>query len=160
MNLLAHAIKLASTAHEHQLDKSGLPYILHPLRVMMWVIEAGFFSEATQIAAVLHDVVEDTDRTLDDIEREFGSTVAQAVDALTRRYDLELNEPLETYKEYIVRCCENQIGRWVKEFDIRDNMDPRRYHKDVPYQRYLWTLEYLQELRSIDRARAEHGVIS
>lgn len=158
MNLLAHAITLSSSAHEHQLDKSGMPYILHPLRVMMLAQVSGH-TEALQIAAVLHDIVEDTPTTLRCIEIEFGSQVVKVVDALTHRHD-ESGISLESYKEYIVRCCENPMARIIKGYDIQDNMDPRRYHKDAPYKRYIWALGHLQELKDLDRHRAEHGVVS
>ena len=85
MSGLAYAIKFAAAAHEDQVDKSGAPYILHPLRIMMRLREAGF-AEAYLIAAVLHDVVEDTPVTMEDIQAHFSKRVSLAVLALTRLY--------------------------------------------------------------------------
>ena len=77
------AIKFATKAHEGQLRKSGDPYIVHPLAVMQILKDWGM-DEDTCIAGVLHDTVEDTDVTLEDIRREFGETVAFLVDGVTK----------------------------------------------------------------------------
>lgn len=77
------AIKLATEAHEGQFRKSGDPYIVHPLAVMKMVQGWGM-DEDTVIAAVLHDTVEDTKVTLDDVRQEFGETVAFLVDGVTK----------------------------------------------------------------------------
>jgi (p)ppGpp synthase/HD superfamily hydrolase len=81
MATLERAIAIAAAAHTGQTDKGGQPYILHPLRVMMRCTTAD-----EQIAAVLHDVVEDSDVTLADLEQEgFPRSVVEAVEALTKR---------------------------------------------------------------------------
>ena len=77
------AIDLATKAHEGQLRKSGDPYISHPLAVMK-IVEDWGMDEDTIIAAVLHDTVEDTDITLEDIKNEFGENVAFLVDGVTK----------------------------------------------------------------------------
>jgi len=77
------AIKFATSAHEGQFRKSGDPYITHPLAVMKIVQDWGM-DEDTCIAAVLHDTVEDTSITLEDIKREFGEPVAFLVDGVTK----------------------------------------------------------------------------
>ncbi|MBQ7040812.1 bifunctional (p)ppGpp synthetase/guanosine-3',5'-bis(diphosphate) 3'-pyrophosphohydrolase [Candidatus Saccharibacteria bacterium] len=77
------AIDLATKAHEGQLRKSGDPYISHPLAVMK-IVEDWGMDEDTIIAAVLHDTVEDTDVTLEDIKNEFGENVAFLVDGVTK----------------------------------------------------------------------------
>lgn len=81
---LARAIRLAAVAHGGQVDLAGAPYVLHPLRVMAAVRSAGY-EESVQVAAVLHDVVEDTDVMLRDVEDLFGAEVAGLVDVLSRR---------------------------------------------------------------------------
>ncbi len=135
--LVGRAIVFASSAHIRQTDKCGQPYILHPLRVMFAVRDRGC-TEEVQAAAVLHDTVEDTDTTLETIRDLFGDTVARFVDRMTRRKD-------ETYKEYIVRCCEIGGGRYIKEADVGDNSDlMKRYHPDAPYGRYIETVCYLR----------------
>jgi (p)ppGpp synthase/HD superfamily hydrolase len=112
---LAHAIRIAAEVHEGQVDKAGQPYILHVMRVMF-----GCTSPEAQVAAALHDVVEDTDWTLDDLRREgFTETVVQTVDALTRREG-------EEYFEFARRAAATPLGREVKRADLLDNMDIRR----------------------------------
>lgn len=112
---LAKAIRIAAAAHEGQVDKAGQPYILHVLRVMF-----GCTSPAAQVAAALHDVVEDTDWTLDDLRAEkFGETVVDIVDALTRREG-------EDYFDFARRAAATPLSREVKRADLLDNMDVRR----------------------------------
>lgn len=111
---LNDAIALATHAHGDQLDKAGKPYILHPLRVMLQME-----TEDEQIVGVLHDIVEDTEITLEEIEELYGPVIREGVDAMTRRAD-------ETYFQYIDRCKRNPIGRKVKIADTRDNLSPAR----------------------------------
>ncbi len=77
------AIKVATKAHEGQLRKSGDPYIVHPLAVMK-ILQDWHMDEDTIIAGVLHDTVEDTSLTLEDIKNEFGEGVAHLVDGVTK----------------------------------------------------------------------------
>jgi (p)ppGpp synthase/HD superfamily hydrolase len=118
------AIALAVQAHAGQRDKAGAPYILHPLRLMIRLgIEA---TEEEQMAAVLHDVVEDTPYKLPEL-RQFGcpEPVLAALDCLTRRKD-------ETYEAFIDRLLPNAIARRVKRVDLEDNMDVRRLTQVTP----------------------------
>lgn len=112
---LEDAIAIAAQAHQGQKDKAGAPYLLHPLRMMLRMT-----SEATMMAAVLHDVVEDTDWTLERL-REVGvsAEVLAAVDCLTHRED-------ESYQEFIARVQTNAIARQVKVADLEDNMNIQR----------------------------------
>ena len=97
------------------MDKAGDPYILHPLRVMMQMKTL-----QARVAAVLHDVVEDTDWTLEALAREgFSSTILEALDHLTWRPD-------EKYGDYIERAGQNTLARKVKLADLKDNMDLTR----------------------------------
>ena len=117
---LARAIAIAASAHAEQIDKSGKPYILHPIRVMQRVTHHGL---AAQIVAVLHDVVEDTWMTLELLARMgFPDEVVAAVDALSHRDD-------EEYFSYIERCGRNYLGAVVKLADLEDNCDPVRAFK-------------------------------
>lgn len=112
---LEDAISLAVEAHRGQRDKSGQPYILHVLRVMFRLD-----TEYERMAGVLHDVVEDTPYSLDDLRRlGYPEPVVEAVDCLTRRPD-------ETYEQFIERAIANPIARLVKLADLEDNMDIRR----------------------------------
>ncbi len=116
MPTLEDAILLAAQAHRGQVDKVGQPYLLHLLRVMFRLE-----GEQAQIVGVLHDLVEDTSYTLDDL-RAMGYTepIVQAVDGLTRRPD-------ETYEQFVERASANPLARRVKRADLEDNMDIRRY---------------------------------
>ena len=81
--LITRAYEVAEAAHEGQMRRSGEPYITHPLAVATIVAHFGL-DETTIVAALLHDVAEDTDFTLADIEKEFGAEVAALVETLPR----------------------------------------------------------------------------
>jgi (p)ppGpp synthase/HD superfamily hydrolase len=115
MTLLEKAIHVAMKAHEGQKDKAGMPYILHPLRVMLKMD-----TEAGMIAAVLHDLLEDTDLTPEDLIKEGIAGIAlEAIEAVTKK-------DKEPYDEYIERIKQNPIARKVKLADLEDNMDITR----------------------------------
>lgn len=106
------AISIAALAHKGQKDKAGAPYLLHPLRMMLRMN-----SEAAMMVAVLHDVVEDTDWTLEQLhEAGFSDEVIEAVDCLTHRKG-------ESYEEFVERVQTNPIARQVKVADLEDNMN-------------------------------------
>ena len=112
---LEAALQLAAQAHSGQQDKAGKPYILHPIRVMLSV-------ETTdeQIAAILHDTVEDTDVTYEQLsEAGFSAEIVSAVRALTK---LDGESRVEAAR----RAVEHPIARQVKLADIKDNMDMSR----------------------------------
>lgn len=112
---LERAIEVAARAHAGQTDKAGQPYILHPLRVM---IRMQIGDE--MIAAVLHDVVEDTPVSLEDLRREgFSEQVVAAVEALTKREG-------ETRLQAASRAAADPIARKVKLADNAENMDLSR----------------------------------
>jgi len=121
MATLQRAIEIAVKAHAEQVDKAGLPYILHPLRMME--------KQTTlkgKIVAVLHDVVEDTDLELDDLRTAgFDEEIVLCVDNLTRRKKPDGTK--EVYlTEFIPRAKSHPISRQVKLDDIADNMDITR----------------------------------
>lgn len=153
--MLADAISFAADAHRHQHDKNGDPYILHPLRVMQKVLDKGL-PQTYAVVAVLHDVVEDCNVNLEEIEDRFGSTVRRGVDAMTRRKNPDTGEWAETHAEYVDRCLQDPMGLEVKECDTHDNMDPKRFHPEVPYGRYIKVLQKIAALRK-DRRRYESG---
>ena len=80
---IKHAVEIAKKAHEGQFRKTGEPYIVHPLAVKK-ILEEWGMDEDTIIAGILHDTVEDTPLTLDDIRKEFGESVAFLVDGVTK----------------------------------------------------------------------------
>ena len=112
---LEDAIAIAAAAHRGQRDKAGAPYLLHPLRMML-----ALRSESAMMAAVLHDVVEDTEWTLEGL-REAGvpAEVVAAVECLTRREG-------ESYDAFIERVRANPVARAVKIADLEDNMNVLR----------------------------------
>ncbi len=91
ISLIEKAYKVACEAHCHQLRKSGEPYIIHPLCVALILAELQLDKESIA-AGLLHDVVEDTSLTIEDLEKEFGSDVALIVDGVTKLEKLQYNE--------------------------------------------------------------------
>ena len=82
--LLRNAFEIAAEAHKTMRRKSGEPYILHPLAVAKICVEEIGLGIRSTICALLHDTVEDTDVTLEDVQREFGPEIAKIVDGLTK----------------------------------------------------------------------------
>jgi (p)ppGpp synthase/HD superfamily hydrolase len=115
MSTIEKAIEIAARAHAGQVDKAGAPYIFHPLRLMLAVN-----GEHERMAAALHDVVEDTPLTFDDLTREgFPAAVIDAVRALTK-------QPGESRIDAAHRAAANPVARRVKLADVGDNMDLSR----------------------------------
>ncbi len=113
--MLNKAIEIATRAHAGQVDKAGEPYILHPLRVML-SRENGI----ERICAVLHDVVEDSEITFDDLCKEgFSEEIITVLDCLTNRNG-------ESYDEFIYRILKNETACHVKLADLCDNMNLSR----------------------------------
>ena len=118
-DLLEKAIEIAVKAHEGQKDKYDAPYIMHVLRVM----NAGKTNEE-KIVGVLHDLIEDTKWTAEDLKREgFTEDIVKAIECLSR------NKEEESYEEFIERIALNQLAIRVKLNDLTDNMDLRRIPK-------------------------------
>lgn len=114
--LLEKAIAFATQAHAGQTDKAGKPYITHPMRVM----DQMDGTEA-KIAAILHDVLEDTDHTADDLRDRLGlpDNILEAVLLLTR-------SPGMDYMDYVRRLADCPLAAAVKRADLQDNMDLTR----------------------------------
>jgi guanosine-3',5'-bis(diphosphate) 3'-pyrophosphohydrolase len=126
MSTVERAIQIAAQAHAGQLDKAGQPYILHPLRVMLRVE-----GNSERIAAVLHDVVEDSSVTLQQLHEEgFTPEILEAVDALTKR-------PGESRLAAAARASRNRVALVVKLADNAENMDLGRIKNptDADYTR-------------------------
>ncbi len=107
--MLTIAIDIAVEAHRGQVDKCKEPYILHPLAVM-----TAMDTHAEKIVAVLHDIAEDTERTLKAIIMRFPGYIINAIDAITKR-------DIETYFDYIHRVKENPLATKVKLADLKHN---------------------------------------
>lgn len=109
------AMKLCYEAHKDQVDKAGVPYVFHPFHVAEQMT-----SEASTIVALLHDVVEDTDYTLDDIAAAgFGKEIVDAVALMTHEDDVP-------YLDYVAKLKDNPIAREVKLADLAHNSDQSR----------------------------------
>lgn len=116
MATLERAIRIAVKAHKGQTDKYGNPYILHPMRVM-----GMGRTDDEKIVGILHDVVEDSEWTFDDLRREgFPERIIQALDCVTKRSDDE------DYDKFVARTRTNPLAIRVKLNDLTDNMDIRR----------------------------------
>jgi (p)ppGpp synthase/HD superfamily hydrolase len=113
--LLETAIQIAVQAHAGQKTRNGEPYILHPLRVMARVRTA-----EEKMVAVLHDVIEDTSWTPEQLkQRGFPPNILHALDCVTKRQG-------EPYEEFVGRSASDPIALQVKLADLEDNMDVRR----------------------------------
>jgi (p)ppGpp synthase/HD superfamily hydrolase len=135
---LDEAIQVARRAHEGQLDKSGRPYIAHPLRVM-----GKLRDEHERMAAVLHDVVEDTPVTLADLQAAgCPAEVVAAVAAISK-------QPGEDQEAYLTRVAANPIARAVKRADIADNMSPERLSRLDPATQDRLRTKYESALRQL-----------
>lgn len=115
MDLFEKAILIATKAHSGQIDKGGNPYILHPINVMIKMS-----NETERIVALLHDVIEDTTMTYEDLRNEgFGDDIIIPLKNLTKKDD-------ETYMEFIKRAKIHPISKNVKMEDVKNNMDITR----------------------------------
>ena len=139
MNKLKQAINIAVEYHSGQKDRAGEPYIQHPLRMMMKMKTA-----EEKITAVLHDVVEDSNITIDNLRKEgFSENILKAVDALTKRKG-------ESYKKSIERVKKYPLAVKVKIADFEDNMDIRRLNRITENDRKRLN-RYLKYYREIKR---------
>src|SRR5919107_93937 len=126
--LLQHAYDVAEARHEGQQRKSGDPYITHPLAVATILAELGM-DTTTLVAALLHDTVEDTGLTLDDITTAFGSEVAHLVDGVTKLDKVKFGEAAEaeTIRKMIVAMARDPRVLFIKLADRLHNMRTLRF---------------------------------
>lgn len=136
--MLAKALNIAYSAHQGQIDKGGIPYIQHPIRVAL-----NCLTDDEKIVALLHDVIEDTSVTVEELMNEgFNQNIIDAIISLTKRNG-------EDYMTFIRRVSSNELATLVKIQDLKDNMDLRRlngkshWKMDV-YQKALSFLEGIQ----------------
>lgn len=140
MKDLSEILEFACNKHGHQIDKAGMPYIFHIVEVSLGVDDT-----REKAVAFLHDVLEDTDTTADEL-LEFGiePEVVEAVEILTRKKN-------EDYMEYIKKVATNPLSRNVKMSDLRHNMKieriPNPTEKDYArLEKYKKAYEYLENL--------------
>lgn len=122
------ALALCFQAHKDQLDKGGMPYVFHPFHLAEQMTD-----EDTTVLALLHDVVEDTPYTLDDLARMgFSPRVLEALALMT-------HDPAIPYLDYVAKIKANPLARAVKLADLRHNSDLSRL--DSPNPRVLMRAE-------------------
>ena len=126
------AMKIAYQAHHGQLDYNGIPYIFHPIHLAEQMQD-----EVSCAVALLHDVVEDTNITLDELKAEFPSAVIEVIDLLTHVEDTD-------YFDYIRKIKENSVAKCVKLADLAHNSDQSRcIGCDIPREKLdAWKKKY------------------
>lgn len=142
--MLSTAILIATNAHSGQFDKGGMPYILHPLKVMHYTKSQ---DEVVQVVAVLHDVIEDTNVTYKDLLNQ--GICQEAIDAIK----CLTKQPGQTYDEYKELVKSNKTAIKVKMADLRHNSDIRRLkgvtEKDIArvskYHQFYLELQQIAE---------------
>ena len=142
--LVRKAMKTAYDAHHGQNDQSGVPYIFHPFYVAESLCNV-MPEEIPVCAALLHDVVEDTELTLEDLEKEFPKEVVKIVALLT-------HTPGEDYFAYIQRLKKDPVARQIKIMDLHHNMDESRLAgcANVPDNRKKWwRIKYAKALNML-----------
>ena len=123
--LIRSAFEMAADAHKTMRRKSGEPYILHPLAVARICSEEIGLGVRSTICALLHDTVEDTDITLEDIEREFGGEIARIVDGLTKIsnvVDVNASRQAENFKKILLTLTDDPRVILIKLADRLHNM--------------------------------------
>ncbi len=135
------ALLLTASRFEGIVDEDGQPYMLHCLRVML-----SFTDPTLQIVGLMHDLIEDTPTTLDELTQlGFGAGIVEAIGLLTRTSEI-------SYADYIIRLKPNEIARQVKQADLRDNSNVGRalYRASRPENdlkqagRYLVSYQFLE----------------
>ena len=132
------ALKLCFEAHKDQTDKSGLPYVFHPFHLAEQMPD-----EKTTVVALLHDVIEDTDYTLDDMKNMgFSDDILSAIALMT-------HDDGVPYMEYIALIKKNPIAKMVKLADLRHNSNMSRLDKVTAHDRertekYKKAIEFLE----------------
>lgn len=139
--LTNRAMKLAYEAHGGQLDKGGIPYTFHPYH-----LAEQMDNETRTCIALLHDVVEDTSVTMEQIKKEFPAEIADAVELLTHEEQVD-------YYEYVRNVCTNADAAFVKLADLIHNISGDRLigsdismeKRDRWFQKYIWALHIVTE---------------
>src|SRR3954466_8283056 len=130
--LIRHAFEMAADAHKTTRRKSGEPYILHPLAVAMICVEEIGLGVRSTICSLLHDTVEDTDLTLEEIEHDFGGEIARIVDGLTKIsgvIDTSSSQQAENFKKILLTLTDDPRVILIKLADRLHNMRTLDYMK-------------------------------
>ena len=138
-DLTKKALKLCFSAHKEQVDKTGLPYVFHPFHLAEQMDD-----EISTVCALLHDVIEDTDMTLEDIlKMGFPNEVADVLSLLTHKEDVP-------YMDYVKEISKNPTATKVKIADLLHNSDMTRLNVIDEYavkraEKYKNALEFLYQ---------------
>ncbi len=130
--MVRHAFEMAAEAHKTMRRKSGEPYILHPMAVAMICVEEIGLGVRSTICSLLHDTVEDTDLSLEDVEREFGSEIARIVNGLTKIsgvIDASSSQQAENFKKILLTLTDDPRVILIKLADRLHNMRTLDYMK-------------------------------
>ena len=133
------ALKLCFEAHKEQIDKSGMPYVFHPFHLAEQMQD-----EESTVVALLHDVIEDTDYTLDDLRKVgFDDSVLAAINLMT-------HEDGVPYMDYVEQIKTNPIAKTAKLADLRHNSDMTRLEVVTPRdqeraEKYLAAIKLLEK---------------
>ena len=132
------ALRLCFEAHKKQVDKSGMPYVFHPFH-----LAEQMQTEETTVVALLHDLVEDTDYTIEDLaSMGFSKNITDAIALMTHADDV-------TYMDYVRRIKNNPIAKVVKLADLKHNSDLTRL--DVVDEKALKRKEkYLEAIKILE----------
>ena len=131
--LTMKAMKFAYDEHHGQVDAGGVPYVLHPVHLAEQMED-----EVSACVALLHDIVEDTDTTIEQLAQEFPQEVIQAVSLLT-------HDPKESYFDYVRKIRRNHIATVVKLADLAHNSDESRLlggESVSEQQKEIWRKKY------------------
>ncbi|WP_205569573.1 RelA/SpoT family protein [Arachidicoccus soli] len=123
--VVRHAFEMAADAHKTMRRKSGEPYIFHPIAVAMICVEEIGLGVRSTICSLLHDTVEDTDISIDDITREFGNEIAKIVDGLTKIatvVDASTTQQTENFKKILLTLTDDPRVILIKLADRLHNM--------------------------------------
>ena len=132
------ALNLCFEAHKEQRDKSGMPYVFHPFHLAEQMTD-----EKTTVVALLHDLIEDTEYTLEDLRNlGFDNEIIEAIGLMT-------HEDGVLYMDYVAEIKENPIAKAVKLADLRHNSDMTRFDVITPYdevraEKYRKAIELLE----------------
>lgn len=132
------AMRIAYQAHHGQADSSGVPYIFHPYHLAEQMPD-----EITTCTALLHDVLEDTDVTIEELEKEFPKEVTEALRLLTHNINMD-------YFEYVRAIRQNPVARTVKMADLMHNSDQSRLTGcDIPEEKIAWWKKKYEKAKKI-----------
>ncbi|MCB0716612.1 MAG: bifunctional (p)ppGpp synthetase/guanosine-3',5'-bis(diphosphate) 3'-pyrophosphohydrolase, partial [Chitinophagaceae bacterium] len=123
--LVRNAFEMAAEAHKTMRRKSGEPYILHPIAVAKICVEEIGLGVRSTICALMHDTVEDTDISLDDVKREFGEEITKIVDGLTKIsnvIDVNASQQAENFKKILLTLTDDPRVILIKLADRLHNM--------------------------------------